>query len=215
MAGTIFAWGIAYLGLGLGWYAFVGYQLYRTTSMSRYSAFQTWPAQWTVIAVLSVFIVCVADDDPFWVLAVGATVVFPPLAGFLLLSPVIASFVLPLAVVVMITLAIGPATRKFAPLLGFAITLAITPFTVDWYWDRAMCSSAHDLGLSDIQRPDFLYSLSRVGGKSGREPYAYALNGAEIWDWSYSRERFVKYRGAIPEWVDLSEFKSLECSEGA
>ena len=211
MFGTFIFWGLIYLGLGLGWYGFSAYQFRRASGKTNGNWFRTWPLQWTVIAILSVFIVCVADDEPFWVVAVGATIIFPPFALFLLLQPIISSFVLPLAAIVMAPLALWRETRKYAPLWGFAISLGLTPFTIDLYWDRAMCASAAELGLTNIQRPPFRHNLARVGEKSGLETYAIAMKGDEIWDWGYSAERFVRYRGDIPAWADMSGFEPLEC----
>jgi len=108
-------------------------------------------------------------------------------------------------------LALGQGGRVIAPSVAFIIALVTTPFAADLYWDRQMCASATQLGLTDIQRPPFRDNLVNLPNRSSRQPYAIANKGGEIWDWGYGAERFVRYGGDIPAWVDMSRFEPLAC----
>ncbi len=199
-----------FAALGFAWYSFCTWTLFRANSKQGHWSL-TWPAQLSGIAIVVTFLVVVISDDPFGVLLLGAVLFLPPIAVLLASVPILGLLALPLFVSITVLLAFWAQTRRFSPLIAFGLTLIITPFTADWYWDRAMCSSARALGLTDIQRPSFRHNLGRVGDKGGREPYAIALKDGEIWDWGYSSERFVRYGGELPSGADMDKFRPLKC----
>lgn len=202
---------LAFFGIGLAWHSVVAWSLYGYFKGRSEHWGLTWPAQITGVLVLAVFAACIGDNDPFLILAIIGVVIFPPIGLLLLTVPFISFFVVPCALLVSVPLFFWRKARPVLPTLTFLITGCLIPFTADIYWDSAMCRSAQDHGLTDIQRPSFRHNLARVGDKSGREPYAIALQNGEIWDWSYSAERFVRYRGGIPAWADMDGFKPLNC----
>lgn len=107
--------------------------------------------------------------------------------------------------------ALWPVTRSFAPLIATGLSALLVPPALDRHWDRVMCNSAADLGLSNIQRPPFLYNVARISSKRAREPYAIADDGEIYWDWGYSQHRFVKFQQQYPHASDLSQFTPLTC----
>ena len=200
-----------WLALGAAWYGYTLWCLFRLGTKRSNHWFMTWPAQFSILACLSAYLLAIVDNGLGGVLAFSIMVFLPPIAVFLIFIPFVRQFVLPLFLFVFTPLAFWPATRRIAPSVAFIIALVTTPLTADLYWDRQMCASAAQLGLTEIQRPPFRYNLARLPNSSGRQPYAIANKGGEIWDWGYGVERFVRYGGDIPAWTDMSRFEPLTC----
>ena len=205
-------YGIAGLfALGSLWHGFTIWLLQRYITKQSSHWFCTWPMQFSLLAALTVFALMAMTNDPFAVLAVIAVVVMPPLVLLVLSIPFVSFVMFPLTLTATGLAMLVPKARPSAPTLGVLSALLVTPFVADLYWGRAMCAAAREQGLTGVQSPGFWHNLRRISSKSGREPYAYALRGGEIWDWGYSAERFVRYGGDIPGWVDLSGFEPLDC----
>lgn len=103
------------------------------------------------------------------------------------------------------------ATRRIAPIIAAVTCCFVVPPILESYWDSEMCRSAIDLGLTDIQRPSFLFNVSRIGSKFGREPYAIAFDGEAYWDWGYEQMDFVPFQAKYPRFSDTSRFEPLAC----
>jgi len=108
-----------WLALGTAWYGYTLWCLFRLGTKRSNHWFMTWPAQFSILACLSAYLLAIAEDGLGGVLAFSITVFLPPIAVFLIFIPFVGQFVLPLFLFVFPPLAFWPATRR----IPFAITL--------------------------------------------------------------------------------------------
>ena len=194
------------------WYGITTWTLRRYASSETRELLWLWPAQLTVLAIGTVFVMAALFPNEMHAVTLIVTFIFPPLAGLVMaFDPFLGAVVAPIGLAAFIGAALIAKARGFAPIYAVAAMVSAAALFGGTFYDRQMCASAAHLGLTDIQRPPFLYNVWRARSKHGRAPYAIAQKDDEIWDWGYARPAFVKYRGEITASADLSRFTALNC----
>lgn len=194
------------LGLVVGWH---GISVYVFCNWPQ--PWRSWPIQFSVLAVVGTFIGLIVDNDPWAAVVLVVTILFPPVALFWVLVPVVSAVLAPAAGLGFALALLFRHTRRWAPVCGVFALVAALPWLTPYY-DARICAAAAQNDLTNVHHAPFWHNLRRAATKHGRDPYAYGFDSdGAIWDWSYANERFVPYGGDFPGWVDLTPHRPLDC----
>lgn len=156
-----------------------------------------WPIEITVTTALMTFMGLLAFNEGPFSAGIGAIIAallpIATVALVLVADPFFefAWYVLvPFAAAGFVIAATSRRLKAIAPIAAFLFALLAVVGFGNRHWDKRICQSAAELGLSDIRREPFLTSLTFRTEERGGRAYATAQKGEKQWHWSYFQTGF-------------------------